>query len=195
MSRNLSSTVTSSPATQQIATMFRVVGWISLGLQLTLGAVSGVAILFSTIPAQELNEKAANPGTGFGIFLAICGVLVLFVSAFLAFRYTRIAKRLEDPNPSLRPKKTNTIKILRISLTVSVVGMFLTLLGAEAAAGLLLAKALTQPTGLAVYNPERIIRPLDVFVIQANINVIAAHFVGIVAALWLLKSVHPRHLK
>lgn len=175
--------------------MFRVVGWISLGLQLTLGAVSGVAILFSTIPSQELNDSAANPGTGFGIFLAICGVLVLFVSAFLAFRYTRIAKRLEDPNPSLRPKKTNTIKILRISLTVSVVGMFLTLLGAEAAAGLLLAKALTQPTGLAVYNPERIIRPLDVFVIQANINVIAAHFVGIVAALWLLKSVHPKHSK
>ncbi len=195
MSRKLSSTVTSSPATQQIATMFRVVGWISLGLQLTLGAVSGVAILFSTIPSQELNDSAANPGTGFGIFLAICGVLVLFVSAFLAFRYTRIAKRLEDPNPSLRPKKTNTIKILRISLTVSVVGMFLTLLGAEAAAGLLLAKALTQPTGLAVYNPERIIRPLDVFVIQANINVIAAHFVGIVAALWLLKSVHPKHSK
>jgi len=174
-----------TPATRQTAAIFRTIGWLSFGLQVAFGAVSGVALLFAS-SSSPANEKTSNPGTGFGIFLAVCGVLVLCVSAFLAFRLTRIANRLEAPNPNRHPNKANTIKILRIALITSLVGMSLTLLGAEATIGVLLAKALTLPQGVAVYNAERIIRPLDVLVVQANINVIAAHFVGIVASLWLL---------
>lgn len=179
-----------SPSALQLARNFRITGWISLGLQVTFGVISGVTILF-TVSGGRAAEEVAAPGTGIGIFLAVCGVLVTFISSFLAFRYTRIAKRLEEPNPKFRPSRTNTIKVLKIGLVVSLVGMTLTLLGAEITGGQLLLKALTQPTALAVYDPGKIIRPLDVFVVQANINVIAAHFVGIVTSLWLLYRINP----
>jgi len=183
-----------SPSALQLARIFRFTGWISLGLQVTFGVISGAAILFSVSGGRTAGEVAA-PGTGIGIFLAVCGVLVTFISSFLAFRYTRIAKRLEDPNPKLRPSRTNTIKVLKIGLVASLVGMTLTLLGAEITGGQLLLKALTQPTALAVYDPGKIIRPLDVFVVQANINVIAAHFVGILTSLWLLYRISPSRPK
>lgn len=179
-----------TPSAPQLANIFRLTGWTSLILQFTFGAFSGLAILF-TVSSGNTTGEVSTTGTGIGIFLAVCGVLATFISSFLAFRYTRIARRLKEPNPKLRPSRTNTIKVLKIGLVVSLVGMTLTLLGAQVTGGQLLLKALTQPTALAVYDPGKIIRPLDVFVVQANINVIAAHFIDIVTSLWLLYRINP----
>jgi hypothetical protein len=54
----------------------------------------------------------------------------------------------------------------------------------------LVAKAVSQPPGVAITDPNKIIRALDVFIVVANINGIAAHFVGTVASIWLLEKVH-----
>jgi hypothetical protein len=75
---------------------------------------------------------------------------------------------------------------------MSLVGILLNLLGGGATLGVLVAKAVSQPPGVAITDPNRIIRGLDVFVMVANINGIAAHFVGNVASLWLIDQVH-RH--
>jgi hypothetical protein len=66
------------------------------------------------------------------------------------------------------------------------VGMLLTILGGGATLGVLLAKSIAQPQGVAIYDPNRIIRSLDIFVAMANMNGIAAHFIGTATSLGLL---------
>ncbi|WP_083889659.1 DUF3611 family protein [Nostoc sp. PCC 7107] len=46
----------------------------------------------------------------------------------------------------------------------------LTLLGAGSTLGTLVAKSISQALGVAITNPNKIIRALDVFVVVANIN-------------------------
>ncbi|MBW4577417.1 MAG: DUF3611 family protein [Aphanothece sp. CMT-3BRIN-NPC111] len=182
-------------ALKQIAVTLRLTGWIGFWVQLVLAVVSSLILLFAILlagrPAPVNGTIAVNntgPGTGGGAFFAVCGLFVLYFSIYQAFRCTRIARRLQDPNPNLRPKKADTIKFLRFGLIVSLVGMLLGVLAAESITGTLLGKSLAQPQSL--YNPainlRELIQPLDIFVVLANTHTIAAHFAGIAAGLWLL---------
>lgn len=176
-----------------IAQLFRLIGWISFWTQLVLGVVSG-GILLVAIVFQRTGSN--NPGTGLGIFLAVSGLITLGVSIFLAFRYTRIGRQLDSNNPNNRPSKIETVQAVRLGLIVNLVGILLTLLGAQAINGTLIVKSLTVPQfgGPGVYtqvDPSRIIQSLDIFVVQANTNTVSAHFAGLVASIWLLNRVKP----
>ena len=67
-------------------------------------------------------------------------------------------------------------------------------MGAEAITGTLLAKSLAQAQGgVAIYDPQfinRLIQPLDIFVVLANTHTITAHFAGIVVSLWLYSRIN-----
>lgn len=180
-----------SSALQQIAQTFRLTGWISFWAQLVLGAVATVILGFSSF-SREVAVNQPRAGTGVGIFFAVAGVITLAVSIFWAFRYTRIALQLQSANPNNRPRKADTIQLLRVGLLVSLVGMLVSIVGAQAIVGVLVAKALTLPqTGAVItqINPNQSIRPLDIFVVQANTNTIAAHFAGLFASIWLLNRI------
>ena len=120
------------------------------------------------------------------------GQVSVFAGAFWAFRYTRLGRQLRSRDETKRPKPKDAIRILKIGLFISLGGMFATLLGAEATVGSLLAKALSQPQGAAVFgapgNVSQYVQPLDIFVIQANTNILLAHFVGLVFTLWIMNS-------
>jgi hypothetical protein len=181
---------------QRIAGAFRLAGWIGFWFQLVLGIVSTIIFLFaipSAQPRTTVGSPAGNPGTGGSIFFAVCGLLVLYFSVYQAFKYTRIALKLQDPNPNLRPKKADTIQVLRFGLIVSLVGMLLTVLGAEAITGTLLGKSLAQAQGVAIYDPQfinRVIQPLDIFVVLANTHTVTAHFVGLITSIYLLNRIN-----
>lgn len=174
------------PAVRRIAATFRMTGWISFWAQLVLGIISGIVTIFASRSLQTSN----NPGAGFGFFFAVLGVLFLFLGAFWGFRYTRLARRLQTADARSRPKPADVIQALRLGLIINLVGMLLTLLGAQAIVGSLLAKSLAQPQGGAIYELGRTsqyIQSLDIFIVQANTNTVLAHFVGIVASLWLVR--------
>lgn len=173
-----------------IASIFRLTGWISFWTQIVLGVVSAGILLVAVFPRGGSN----NPGRGLGIFLAVSGLITLGVSIYVAFRYTRIGRQLESSNPSNRPRKVETVQVVRLGLIVNLVGILLTLLGAQAINGTLIVKSLTLPQGTGVItqiDPNRIIQPLDIFVVQANTNTVSAHFAGLVASIWLLNRVKP----
>lgn len=180
----------SSPL-QQIALTFRLIGWSSFWIQLVLGVVSTLVLLFASLSREVGSANQSSPGTGVGIVFAVSGVITLGLGIYLAFRYTRIAKRLQSANANNRPRKADTIQILRLGLIVNLVGSLLTIMGAQAITGTLLLKSLSQPQGLgaAIYNTNQVIRPVDIFVVQANTNTVAAHFTGILCTLWLLNRV------
>lgn len=183
------------PALQRIALTLRTFGGISFWLQVILGTISGLILVFSTF-SSSFNRQAnagASQGTGFGIFFALCGLVALGIGAYFAFRYTRISKQLITGSASERPSKAATLQTIRLGLIVNLVGMLLTIVGAQAIVGSILAKSLSQPQGalgLGTIDLNRFVQPLDLFVVQANTNTIAAHFVGIAASLWLFNRVN-----
>ena len=181
---------------QEIAQNFRLTGWISFWAQLVLGVIAAVVLGFASLSrdvAVATNQRSV--GTGVGIFFAVIAVITLGASLFWAFRYTRISRQLQSSNPNNRPRKADTIQLLQLGMSINLVGLLLSLLGAQAIVGALLAKSLTLPqTGLGVYqiDPSRTIRTLDILVVQANTNTVAAHFAGLVGSLWLLNRIN-RH--
>jgi Protein of unknown function (DUF3611) len=177
-----------APTLHGIANTIRLTGWITLWVQLGLALVSGLALLFASTGRSFSTQQ--NPGIGVGIFWAVGGILALLFSVYWDFRYTRIGRRLDNPNPVLHPSKADTTAIIRLGIIVGLVGILLTIFGAGVTVAVLVAKSISQPPGVTIIDPYRIIRPLDVFVMLANINGIAAHFVGIVASIWLLERVH-----
>ena len=180
------------PALQGIAQAFRLAGWISFWIQLVLGVVSTLALLSASF-GRNVNAAESTVGTGFGIVLAVSGVVTLGIGIYLAFRYTRLAKRLQSAYTNQRPRKADTLQILRLGLIINLVGMLLTILGAQAIVGVLLVKSLSLPQVGAIYSPNQVnqaIRPLDILVVQANTNTVAAHFVGLLASLWLLNRIN-----
>lgn len=184
---NDSTSSTLPPAAKQAASNLQIWGWLGFCIQVTIAIISTVILAFA-IFSRQFGEGATNAGTGFSIFLAVCGILALGFSTFLFFRYTRIAKQLKANTPS-HPHKSDTIQVLRVGLIASLIGMLVTLVGSEVGTAVVLAKVLSQPQGIAVYDPQRIIRALDILVIVANVNLVLAHFVGNISSLWLLKSI------
>ncbi|MCG6134274.1 MAG: DUF3611 family protein [Nostoc sp. LLA-1] len=182
------SLATSLHKLHKIANTIRLTGWITLWIQLALALVSGITLLFAAT-GRDATEQP-NPGLGVGIFWAVCGILILLFSVFWDFRYTRIGRRLDNPNPTLHPSKADTIRAIRLGIIVSLVGILITIVGASISVSILVAKAVSQPPGVAITDPNKIIRALDVFIVVANINAIGAHFVGTVASIWLLEKVH-----
>ncbi len=95
-------------------------------------------------------------------------------------------------NP-LPPPKAETIQLLRFGVIIGFMGIFLGLLGAGSSLGVLIAKTVSQPPGIAITNPNHIVRALDVFVVVANFNLITAHFAAAAASMWLLEKLHLHH--
>lgn len=179
------------PAIRRISGAFRRFGWISFWTQLVLGVIASLALIFA-IASLSSRSGGNNPGAGVGLAFTAIGQVAVFVSAFWAYRYTRIGRQLRSKDDAQRPKPKAAIRILKVGLFISLGGMLLTLLGAEATVGSLLAKALSQPQGAAVFGTansvSRYVQPLDIFVIQANTNILLAHFCGLVFTLWVMNS-------
>jgi hypothetical protein len=195
------------PAVRRVSNAFRLVGWVSFWTQIVLAIVSGVVLIFAAasfgsaanVPVQTIPGTVpvapaggVDPGRGVGLFLAVLGLLALFGGAFWAFRYTRLSRKLKTVDAQTRLKKGDAVQALNIGLLINLIGMLLTILGAQAIVGSLVAKSFAQGVGIFSGNFQRFINPLDIFLVQANTNTIMAHFIGLLATLWILRSVN-RH--
>lgn len=177
--------LSNTPSKQEFAVTFRLVSKISFWVQLILGVISGIAVLLAGF-SRNITTQTSNAGIGFGIFLAILGISLLCFRVYWSFRYRKLAKLLQTPSPQNHPRKEDVIQNLRIGLIVSLVGILIAFVGSEETVAIILGKVLAQPQGIAIYQPENVIRSLDVFVMLANVNMIGAHFFGGVTSLGLL---------
>ncbi|HEY9908021.1 MAG TPA: DUF3611 family protein [Thermosynechococcaceae cyanobacterium] len=170
------------PPLRSIATALRATGWLSFWIQLGLGTVSVLALLFAY---SGRNFTDTTVSISVGIFWAITAIVTLLINLFQSFRYTRLARRFRNPDAPQPPKKNDTVQIVRWSLVIAIVGVTLALLGSGSAIGVMLAKAIALPQGVAIYDPSKIIRAMDILVAGANLVAIAAHFIALVMNLWL----------
>ena len=174
--------------TEFVAT-FRLFSRVSFWIQLFLGGVSGIVLVFAMLGRNMSEQTNNNAGIGFGVFLAIVGLLLLCFRIFWDFRYRLLGRLLHAENSQVYPSKEHITHTLRIGLVSSLVGVLIAFVASEETVAVVLAKTLSQPQAMAAYAPENVIRSLDIFVTMANVNLIGAHFFGAVTSLGLLNWV------
>jgi hypothetical protein len=172
------------PEVQQFAKLLRIAGWTSFWLQLLIGVIAIVMLLF-VVFSRNLSDDSGNIQTGFSIILNAVGIAILLFGVFTAFRYTRFGKRLMTALPHQRVPKQDVMQTLRMGAIASLSGMALTILSAAVGTGVLLAKLMAQPQGAAIYDPTEIVRVIDVLLIMSAVATIAAHYINSVTSLWL----------
>ena len=170
---------------QQAASLLRSLGWSGFWIQLVLTIVSGLILGFAILdPNLNLNLKS-----GIGLLSVIGGIAALGFSIYWFFRYVHLGQQLSAPEPALHPSRKEIIQVLQLGVSVNLAAMLLTLVGIETITGALLIKTLSVPQGAAVYRTGQLIEPIDIFVVQANISMIVAQFVGIGVPFWLASTV------
>jgi Protein of unknown function (DUF3611) len=171
------------PTAQQVSRWLRTSGWIGFWIQLVLGVVAAVVLLFASASRNVSTGQGAPPETGIGFLFAFLAIATLAVSIFWCFRYTRMGQKMLS---AARPSRQQAIQMVQMGLMISLIGMLVAIVGEFAIVGNLFAKTLVRGQGGGFEGLiEQQVRPVDVFIVQANTNTIAAHFAGIITALWI----------
>jgi len=168
---------------KRLARNLRLFGWIEFWLQFALAFISGLLLVFAT------SGRAFNPastGVGDGMYWAVHGFFLLCLAILLAFYYTRAAgKVVSTPDSYFNPKRKVGFWFLGTGMFIGLLGIFISFSGVALSISLLIAKTVSQPPGIAITDPTRIIRALDVFILLVNFNLLMAHFIGTGISLWL----------
>ncbi len=172
-----------SPRLQKKALNLRVTGWVCFWLQIIAVLASGMSLLFVMTGRQVSTQ--ANPALAWGIFFSVGGMIGAGVSIILAFLYTQMGRKLLRSDSTQPPPKSNLMRFLRMGLMIGLGGMFITLIGSGLTSAVLMAKTISQPPGTTLTDASEAVRALDVLILIANLNGVAAHFVGTVTSLWL----------
>jgi hypothetical protein len=174
---------------QRASAILKRIGRIGFWLQIVLGVISAVLLLIAS--ASLLSNQQRTPGIEVGIICALGGVICLVGGIYFSWRYIRISNLMQKSDASNRPRKAETLQVIRYGLMVNLVGMLLSILGAEALAGIVLVKSLNLPQvgGIVGQDFSKFVNSVDLLIVQANTNTIAAHFSGIVTTLWLLSRI------
>ncbi len=189
----LSSFSVLSPKVKQVSSTLTILGNIGFWMQLVLGIVSLMLLFFASPLLGSQNDP--NESRNLALFCATVGVLTLAISIFFFFRrYISIGQSLQQSDSRAprtrdvgdRPNRKYTIRLIKLGLITNLVGMFISIIGAEAFAGLLYSKASQIPPGAAVYNTNQLIEPVEIMALIANVHTIFSHFVGILIGLILL---------
>ncbi|EOD28271.1 hypothetical protein EMIHUDRAFT_234877 [Emiliania huxleyi CCMP1516] len=180
----LAATAPPTPLTQ-LASRLWSWGWLNWWVQGALSVVGAVLLLF----ANSVSSASVSAPALAGRALALAACATSFASTFWQWGYTRLAVRIRR-----RPERwtaasaaSNAARALYVGTALNLVGIGIAIVGAEAIVGNLAAKALTQ--GSAVVLDGRAaaatVQALDVLIVQANTNTIAACFFGLLTSMRL----------
>jgi cytochrome b561 len=183
-----------SNVAQGLAKNLRRFGWIAFWLQLVLALICGVLLEFAT------SGRAFSPSTagGFGdaIYWGIDGFLLLWLAIVLAFYYTRAARRIVSrPDSYLSKIGVIAFWFLLAGMIIGLLGVLISFVGVALSILLLIVKTISQPPGIAITDPTKIVRALDIFILIVNFDLLAAHCIGLGIALWLSMHVQRARLK
>ncbi len=168
---------------QRLAGQMRVLGWIKFWIQFVLAFLSALLLQFAT-SGRALS--AAKAGIGDAIYWSGCALVLLFLTCALAYHYTRRARKIAlAPERYLGGKRGSGLWFLNAGMTLGFLGVFMSFIGVALSISLLIAKTVSQPPGIAITDPTKIIRALDVFVLLMSFILLLAHFIGVGVSVWL----------
>lgn len=168
------------PAIRRIAANFKRVGWASVWVQTVIGVIASILFIFNA-----LEPNAGFTSASADLFTTV-GLVTIFISAFWGFRYVRLGRKLSTTNPDLRPKPKDAIRAIRIGISISLIGMLITIFGAEIVIADLWTRSLRQVAiGVNTQDTSAFINAADIAVVFSVINAIFAHYVGLCVSIWL----------
>jgi len=168
------------PAIRRIAANFKRVGWASVWIQTVVGVIASILFIFNALePNAGFTSASAD-------LLTTAGLVAIFISAFWGFRYVLLGRKLSTTNPDLRPKPKDAIRAIRIGISISLIGMLITIFGAEIVIADLWTRSLRQVAiGVNTQDTSAFINAADIAVVFSVINAVFAHYVGLCASIWL----------
>jgi hypothetical protein len=184
---------------RQFSKFLHSTAWFSWWAQVICNTVAGV-ILFFTNSFVSPSAGGGSPLAARNIFsngyvFAAGGLCLGAISIFWTWGFTGVAKRIRravlEPPTSLAMIR----RVVRTAIFINLLGLLTALIGAEQFVGNLMARVLSQQGfsplvinpgagGGAIASPT--VQPVDIFVIQANTNILLSHFISLVSSLLLL---------
>ncbi len=181
------------PLIKDSSTYLRRLNWFSWWSQVILTVVSSVTLLFARAVLKS-GSNVGSPVTG-GFLFAGCGVSLSFLSIIWTWGGMRLSKRLlKKPNYSLIKVANMIRRTITIGVFLNVIGMLVTLIGAQQIVGLLASKLLSMQ-GITTFGVSaaavtaQTLQPLDILVVQANTNLLMSHFISLCCCLIMTQSV------
>ncbi|HTV31870.1 MAG TPA: DUF3611 family protein [Methylocella sp.] len=148
-------------------------------------------LAFITAPLLAIGASGhtISPGSvGFGeTDWGIIGLGLLLIGATLAFYFKRAAKKIVANEAHYIGVESSgaALWFLGAGTFTGILGVLSSFMGVGSSILLLIAKTVSQPPGIAITNPARIVRALDVMLLMVNSNLLVAHFIGVGIAVWL----------
>ncbi|MGR8981658.1 MAG: DUF3611 family protein [Gammaproteobacteria bacterium] len=178
---------TAAPASLLIVHKFvknlRIFGWLGFWLQFVLAFIAGLLLIIAA-PGLAFSPNAI--GAGDAMNWASYGFLLLCVSVLTALYYIRAAGKIRSrPDAYLPPQKKVGFWFLGGGMLSGGFGILLAFGGMFLSLSMLVGKTVSQPPGIAITDPQRIIRALDVFILMVNFDLLLAHFIGAGISFWL----------
>ena len=152
---------------------------VSWWIQIVLTVISSVILIFANTVRQSSSLQSFWSS---GFAFSSMGVAISFISSFLTWKNSRMCKRLPSASDTTE-SMVALQKAFEMSIAISLLGMFVTLLGAEQIVGTLASKVLSlqgiQPL-IGTVGTQNSLQALDIFLVQANTNTLLALFSPVV---------------
>eukprot|EP00980_Cylindrotheca_fusiformis_P006430 scaffold1375_cov137-Cylindrotheca_fusiformis.AAC.19 len=180
------------PVVKKTSSLTRSLSWFSWWSQLILTTVAAVTLVFSRNVIKQSRPSGSSTLPNF--LLAGGGIACSCVSIFWTWASRRLGRRLVR-KPTSRVQCANMLrKTVDVGVAINLIGMLITIVGAEQIVGSLAIKVLTTPRNALATESSSLLQPLDILVVQANTNTLFSHFTSLVALLYLsrqLKKLDP----
>jgi hypothetical protein len=175
-----------------LARHLKIFGAIAFWVQLCLGLIAALLLIVTTSSSYYEDSLASLP-SGFswarGLVWAYLSLGVLVLTVFGFYFCVLLAHSLERGEVPER----GGASVKRLISTInfgSALGLTLAIVGTAFSIALLISKTVSQPPGIAITDPQSIVRAVDVFVLLANFDIVVVHFLGILICLWILNRLH-----
>ena len=171
----------------RLAGQFSWLGWIGFWTQLVLIAIPIALLIYVLVVSSP--ESVQRKGIDLGNYLSYGSLVVMAFTTFWLFRYTRVAKQIEDPE--LRPTQASVQRTLWVGLWAGFLGVFFSMLLMTSAVGRIFFVLMATPqTGVPLAtvggDPSSTLSAIDAVSLSALLLTLTAELMVLAFSLWLL---------
>ncbi len=175
---------------EKLARQFERVGWVGFWLQLVMLTIPVLLLIYVVFLSSP--GSAQRKGIDLSNYFTYIGLLEMAFTTFWFFRYTRVAKKIADPET--RPSQASVMKTIWIGLGASMVGILLSMvLMTGAVLRFLFVLLATPQTGIpfaqAGGDPALTLSAVDAVAMTSLQVTLAAELIVLALSLWLLFKV------
>jgi hypothetical protein len=172
---------------ENLAKQFSRLGWIGFWIQLVLISLPILLLLYVLFISSP--ESAQRRGIDLSNYLSYGSLLVMLFTIFWFYQYTRLAKRI--PDPESRPPQSSVMRTLWIGLGASCLGiLFSMILMINAVLRILFVLLATPQTGVPFSatggDPAKTLSAIDAVSLTSLLFTLSAELIVLAFSLWLL---------